>query len=177
MKRTNRVWVALGSNLGDSNQILQQAWLDLGHVAEIDLIELSHPYVTEPVGMESDNLFLNAVGILETTLSPESLLATSQKVERSFGRNKKTGVDGYQDRLLDLDILYYSDCQLTAVNLVLPHPHISERLFVLAPLVEIDSAHCDPVTGQSAMEMYQNLLQDMKMEKKDFQEIRRDIWF
>ena len=168
--------MALGSNLGDSNQILQQAWQAIGHVDEIELIALSHPYVTEPVGMESDNLFLNAVGILETTLSPESLLATTQQVEKSFGRDKKTGVDGYQDRLLDLDILYFSDCQLAASNLVLPHPHLSERLFVLAPLMEIDPDHCDPGTGQSAMGMYQNLLQDMKAKRIAFQEIRRETW-
>lgn len=168
--------MALGSNLGDSHQILQQAWQELGSVDEVELIGLSRPYVTEPVGMESDNLFLNAVGILETTRSPESLLATTQLVEKSFGRNKKTGMDGYQDRLLDLDILYFSDYQLAATNLVLPHPHISERLFVLAPLLEIDPHHCDPVTGQTATEMHQNLLQDMKTERIAFQEIRRENW-
>lgn len=168
--------MALGSNLGDSHRILQQAWQELGREAAIELVSLSHPYVSEPVGMESDNLFLNAVGILETNLAPEPLLAMLQQVERGFGRDKKTGGDGYQDRLLDLDILYFADCVLTGSNLVLPHPHIGERLFVLAPLVELDPEHSDPISGVTAERMHQNLLQQMESGRTAFQEIRRDFW-
>lgn len=176
MSNKNRVWVALGSNLGDSHRILQQAWQELGREGAVDLVSLSHPYVTEPVGMESEHLFLNAVGILETDLDPDPLLAMLQGVERGFGRDKKTGPDGYQDRLLDLDILYFDDCVLTASNLVLPHPHIGGRLFVLAPLAEIDPDHCDPVNGLTAEGMRQDLLQQMAVGRVAFQEIKRDTW-
>jgi len=168
--------VALGSNLGDTHRILQQAWHDLGEDKEIKLIILSHPYVTEPVGMESENIFLNAVGILETDHTPEQLLALLQQVEKGFGRVRKKGQNGYCDRLLDLDILYYDDCVLTTEDLLVPHPHIAGRLFVLAPLVEIDPLHCDPCSGQTAAAMHQKLLQQMNDGKEAFQAIKAETW-
>jgi 2-amino-4-hydroxy-6-hydroxymethyldihydropteridine diphosphokinase len=176
LSNKSRVWVALGSNLGDSHRILQQAWQELGGEDAIDLISLSHPYVTEPVGMESENLFLNAVGIIETDHAPQPLLTLLQRIERGFGRDTKTGTDGYQDRLLDLDILYFDDCVLTTSTLVLPHPHIAERLFVLAPLAEIDPDHCDPVSGVTAEWMHQDLLQQMASGRSGSQEIKLDHW-
>lgn len=176
MSSTARVWLALGSNLGDSNAILQQAWQELGHKRAIRLITLSSPYETEPVAMESENRFLNAVGILETDLAPEPLLALLQSVEKHFGREKKTGKGGYQDRLLDLDILYYDDRLLNSAHLQLPHPHRAERLFVLAPLVEIDAGHHDPITSHTVEHMYKKLLQRMASGEKDLQEITRAAW-
>ncbi len=176
MSRRTRVWIGLGSNLGDSRSILQQAWQGLGQEKTITLITLSSPYVTEPVGMESEHLFLNAIGILETSLAPDSLLTLLQRVELGFGRNQKTGADGYQDRLLDLDILYYGDQVLSSSELKLPHPHIADRLFVLAPLTEIDPDCCDPLTGKTAESMQRELLQRMKSGKIAFQEITRDTW-
>lgn len=176
MNSKTRVWVALGSNLGDSRSILEHTWQELSRKASIDIICLSSPYVTAPVGMESDNLFLNAVGILETDLAPEPLLALLQQVERGFGRDKKTGLDGYQDRLLDLDILYFGDCIQGGSHLVLPHPHMAQRLFVLAPLAEIDPGHCDPGNGLTAEEMHQDLLQQMATGTVASQVIRRESW-
>ncbi len=176
MSNKKRVWVALGSNLGDSNRIVQEAWRQLGQEETIELVCLSHPYITEPVGMDSDNLFLNGVGILETTLAPDSLLAMLQQVERGFGRDKKSTANGYQDRLLDLDILYFDDCVLTSSDLVLPHPYISERLFVLEPLIEIDPDRCDPCSGLTTVAMHQSLLQQMEVGSIAVQEIKRDTW-
>lgn len=148
----------------------------LGEKESIRLVTLSRPYVSEPVGMESENLFVNGVGILETSHDPEALLTVLQQVEKSFGRTRKTGTGGYEDRLLDLDILYYDDCVLSTGKLLLPHPHLAQRLFVLAPLAEIDPLHCDPCTGKSAEEMYQELLQQMDMGKEVLQEIRAACW-
>lgn len=176
MSATSRVWVALGSNLGDSKNILWQAWRQLGKEETIEPVCLSHPYITEPVGMDSSNFFLNAVGILETALSPDSLLILLQRVETEFGRKRKTASKGYEDRLLDLDILYYDDCIMTSGNLVLPHPHIAERLFVLEPFAEIDPEHSDPASGLTAAAMHQNLLRQMKEGTVAGQEIRRDTW-
>ncbi len=176
MEDTKRVWVALGSNLGDSNRILQQAWQELGEKEEIDLVLLSSPYVSDPVGMESENLFLNAVGIFETTYPPEPLLALLQQVERGFGRDKKSDKGGYQDRLLDLDILYFDSCIVQTDTLIVPHPHMGERLFVLAPLVEIDPKHCDPISMKSVEDMYQMLLQKIESKSTAFQEIKCSSW-
>jgi len=176
LNKTTKVWVGLGSNLGDSRVILQQAWQALGQDESINLIALSHPYLTSPVGMVSEHFFLNAVGILDTFLDPEELLVLLKHVERGFGRNKKSGADGYQDRLLDLDILYYGVQVLACRNLVVPHPHIADRLFVLAPLTEIDPDHYDPLTGKSAKNMRNELLQQMNSGSETLQEINRDTW-
>ncbi len=176
MENTKRVWVALGSNLGESNIILQQAWQELGAQEAIELVTLSSPYVSEPVGLESENLFLNAVGILETILCPEALLVLLQQVERGFGRDKKSDANGYQDRLLDLDMLYFVDSVIRSETLVVPHPHISERLFVLAPLVEIDPDHRDPLNSDSAVEMYHRLLHQIESGAAPLQEFKRDSW-
>lgn len=176
MNKKHRVWLGLGSNLGDSQSILQQAWHDLGKDEGVELLVLSLPYVSKPVGMESDNLFLNAVGILETEYTPELFLVLLQQMEKGFGRASKTGQDGYQDRLLDLDILYYDDCVLNTDTLLLPHPHIAARLFVLAPLSEIDPLHPDPHTGQTAEGMYKELLHQMEMGEMAFQSIKPESW-
>lgn len=176
MSKRIRVWLGLGSNLGDSRRILLQAWQQLGDEAGLSTLALSAPYASDPVGMESDNRFLNAVGMLETDLVPEALLSLLQQVEKGFGRDKKTGDGGYQDRLLDLDILYYGDRVLTASKLVLPHPHIAGRLFVLAPLVEIDPEHRDPVTGQTAEAMHHELLQQMESGRVARQQIQCEKW-
>lgn len=173
---TERVWLALGSNLGASKTILIQAWHELGRHDAIELICLSRPYESDPVGMDSDNLFVNAVGILETDLAPRPLLTRLQEVERGFGRDKKTGVNGYQDRLLDLDILYFGERVQDDRILVLPHPHIAARLFVLAPLAEIDAMHSDPVHGRSAGEMHLDLLQQIAAGQIASQQIHRDRW-
>jgi len=171
-----RVWLGFGSNLGDSRKILQQAWQKLGQEETIRLITFSAPYASEPVGMESDNRFLNAVGILETNLSPHDLLGLLQKVEKGFGRKVKTGMDEYQDRLLDLDILFFSDIKSTESNLLLPHPHIADRLFVLAPLAEIDPEHRHPRTGKRVQQMYDALVQKMKDGITVLQEVQQETW-
>ncbi len=168
--------MALGSNLGESRRILLQAWQLLGEEVGLRSVALSAPYASDPVGMESDNRFLNAVGILETNRDPEDLLNLLQQVEKGFGRETKTGDDGYQDRFLDLDILYYGDGVLTTAHLLLPHPHIAGRLFVLAPLVEIDPRHRDPVTGLTAEAMHDELLAQMGSGTVARQQIQREEW-
>ena len=75
-------YIGLGSNLGDSLQIILDAWAALGSIPEIHLGELSHPYRTEPVGMVSENWFVNAAGELKTTLSPDELLASLHRIEK-----------------------------------------------------------------------------------------------
>lgn len=171
-----RAWIGLGSNLGDSHRILQEAWGLLGEEKAIVLLRLSHPYVTAPVDMESDHLFLNAVGVLETDLEAADLLTHLQETERHFGLREKRGADGYKDRLLDLDLLYYGDRVSASSELMLPHPHIAARLFVLAPLAEIDPHHPDPRTGLTAETMYRQLLLRIEGGKEERQQIERKEW-
>ena len=171
-----KVWLGLGSNLGNSQQILQGAWETLGNDPDVSLVVLSSPYFSAPVGMVSDNHFVNAVGMIETKLDPSSLLRLLQEVEKGFGRNTKTGSAGYQDRLLDLDILYFGDTQNSTRELQLPHPQIANRLFVLTPLMEIDPLHRDPSTQKTVAQMHGALLLKIENGETIFQEIERSSW-
>jgi 2-amino-4-hydroxy-6-hydroxymethyldihydropteridine diphosphokinase len=87
--------------------------------------------------MDSANLFINAAALLQTSLPPHGLLHLLHTIERKFGRKRYDPLGGYQDRTLDLDILLYDDLILCDEALSLPHPRMTDRLFVLAPLAEI----------------------------------------
>ncbi len=130
------IYIGLGSNLGDSLQVVQESWIRLGTVPGICLGKLSHPYLTEPVGMDSDNWFVNAVGQLQTSLAPRELLHCMHLIEEQFGRVRDSAADGYQDRVLDLDLLLYGQDVLQG-DVHVPHPVMQNRLFVLLPLCEI----------------------------------------
>ncbi len=131
-----RAGIALGSNLGDRNAILKAA---IGHLRELHedgefLVSSFHE--TDPVDCPPDSpLFLNAVTELETTLPPLELLQRLQALELAAGRPRVHGVN--QPRTLDLDLLYCDEITLLLPELVLPHPRMTERVFVLAPLAEI----------------------------------------
>ncbi len=171
-----RVWLGLGSNLGNSQYILQEAWETLGDDSNVSLIVLSSPYISDPVEMESDNRFLNAAGVIETDLAPLALLSLLQQVEKGFGRNKKTGSAGYQDRQLDLDMLYFGDSVRSTKELQIPHPQIAHRLFVLAPLDEIDPLKMDPFTQKTVTDMYSELISKINNGESASQKIERRAW-
>ncbi|MDD2463909.1 MAG: 2-amino-4-hydroxy-6-hydroxymethyldihydropteridine diphosphokinase [Desulfobulbus sp.] len=129
--------LGLGSNKGQSAKNLQDAWQALQKISELEVWRLSSPYWSKPVGMESCHWFVNAVGVLRTSLSPLALLHALQAVEIKFGRRRDPAVYGYQDRPLDLDLLLYDDIALETPELIIPHPRMGQRRFVLEPLVEV----------------------------------------
>lgn len=131
--------LGLGSNEGPSAEILQAAWVALQEVPGVIPWRLSSPYRSKPVGMESCHWFVNAVGVLRTTLAPVALLQTFHSIETQFGRWRDPAVSSYQDRPLDLDLLLYDDLVVTTPELVVPHPRMDQRRFVLEPLLEIAS--------------------------------------
>jgi 2-amino-4-hydroxy-6-hydroxymethyldihydropteridine diphosphokinase len=150
-------YIGLGSNLGDSLRILPEAWQTLGHQPGLVLGPLSSPYLSEPVGMASSNWFINAAGLVRTSLSPLELLARLLRLEKEFGRLRDRGEQGYQDRTLDLDLLFYEDLALAGQHLVLPHPALHRRLFVLLPLVEIAPELRHPSLNKTVRELLQSL--------------------
>ena len=145
-------YIGLGSNLGDRRENLLQAWRRLGENDAVSLLALSSPFRTEPVGMESTNWFINAVGCIRTTLEPEELLQQLHAIEAGFGR-KREQASVPQDRSLDLDLLYWGDRVSDDPKVTLPHPELAGRLFVLVPLVEIGPDVRHPVIQKTSLEM------------------------
>ena len=132
----HRLYIGLGSNLGDRSALLNEA-LQLIDERVGRVVRVSSYYETEPWGFQSDNLFLNAAALVITTLSPQRCLKETQHIERQLGRVDKTVDGAFQDRPIDIDLLMYDDLEVNEPDLTLPHPHIEEREFVQIPLQEI----------------------------------------
>lgn len=131
------VYLGLGSNLGDGAENLRQAIALLGREGAGRMLAVSAFVTSSPWGFRSEHLFTNAVAAMETSLSPETLLDTTQKIEKKMGRrNKHRPGEPYEDRIIDIDILTYDDLHYHSERLTLPHPHIEVRDFVREPLAE-----------------------------------------
>ena len=152
-----KAYIGMGSNLGDCRRNLLEAWNRLGEAEGVRLLELSSPYKTEPVGMDSENWFINAVGCLETTLKPEQLLGAMLHIETCLGRIRLENSVLPTDRSVDLDLLFWGDRVSENAQLTLPHPEVGQRLFVLEPLVEIAPGHSHPVSGETMSQLLSSL--------------------
>lgn len=137
-----RAYVGLGSNLGDREALIRRAATLIGARRLSSIVE------TEPWGYEDQPRFLNAVAEIETQLAPRALLDQLLEVERQLGRERVGPRWG--PRTVDLDLLLYGDEQVEEPGLVVPHPCLTERLFVLEPLAELDSAQRIPGNGTVA---------------------------
>ena len=133
---THMVYLGLGTNLGDKQKNLNDASRMLeNQVGEVE--KVSSVIETEPEGFKSDNMFLNAVVKVRTALSPFEILDITQDVEKSLGRKEKSSNGIYHDRVIDIDILLYDDINISTPRLVIPHPRMTQREFVMTPLAEI----------------------------------------
>jgi 2-amino-4-hydroxy-6-hydroxymethyldihydropteridine diphosphokinase len=148
------VYFGLGTNLGDKERNLCLA-IDKIRERIGKVTSQSAFYASEPWGFESANSFLNAVICAETSISPIQLMKKTQEIEKEIGRNKKS-VDGlYSDRVIDIDILLYDDLILSTENLTIPHPLMTERLFVMKPLCEIAPELVIPGTEKTVQSFYE----------------------
>lgn len=149
------VYLGLGTNIGNRRGNLVKAAALLAERVG-DILALSGFMETEPWGFESENLFLNAAIKMETPLTPDELLSATQAIEREMGREKKS--DGsYHDRVIDIDILLYDNRVIEHPGLIVPHPLMQERLFVMAPLAEIAPFERHPLLGRTFMELADSL--------------------
>ncbi len=169
-------FIGMGSNLGDGVTILSGAWQRLGEIEGIGLIALSSPYKTAPVDMTSQHWFTNSVGKIETDLPPLELLRALLQVEADFGRKRDAKTFGYQDRALDLDLLFCGDEVLDTPELILPHPRIRDRLFVLVPLLELAPELKSPLSGELISDMEKQLRENISGSKYNRQELVRGSW-
>jgi 2-amino-4-hydroxy-6-hydroxymethyldihydropteridine diphosphokinase len=146
--KEHTVYLALGSNLGDRLANLKQTRAALPPQMEVKA--KSHVYETPPWGHTDQPKFLNQVVKVNTYLEPEPLLKHIKRLEVALGR-KATFPNG--PRLIDIDILFYDDLILEAPSLVIPHPRLHERGFVLMPLMDIAPDLVHPVNKKSVREM------------------------
>ncbi|MEM6425722.1 MAG: 2-amino-4-hydroxy-6-hydroxymethyldihydropteridine diphosphokinase [Cyanobacteria bacterium P01_D01_bin.128] len=145
--------IALGSNIGNSIDILKLAVAGLNQAPGVIIIACSSVYRTTPIGPPQPD-FLNACVLFSTTLSPERLLNTLLSTEIRFGRQRR---ERWGPRTLDLDLLLYGDAVVTTPQLEVPHPRMGDRAFVLVPLAEIAPDWIDPVSQRSITALLQNV--------------------
>ena len=140
-----RAYVGLGANLGNREETLEQAVALLEAAERVDVIAVSELRETDPVGVLDQPRFLNGAAVVETTLSARELLDTLLAIERSLGRVR---VERWGPRIVDLDLLVYSDEIVDKPGLRVPHPRLHERRFALEPLVELDPGLVIPGRGR-----------------------------
>lgn len=151
-----RVCLSLGSNLGPRETYLRKALQALDKELG-SLVKCSSFYETLPWGFSSDSLFLNAAACYDTLLSPEEVLAVTQQIEKSLGRKEKSRQGQYADRCIDIDILLYDDRVIETPDMILPHPHMAERMFVLEPLAEIMPHLLHPLLKKTILQLKEEL--------------------
>ncbi len=127
------VYLALGSNLGDRRQYIQKAMDELKDNG-IEVLKLSSIIETRPVDSPPQGKYLNAVLKAKTSYTPEDLLFVTQTIEHKLGRVHKVF---HGPRVMDIDILLYDEVKLVSRRLIIPHPRMLEREFVMGPLKEI----------------------------------------
>jgi 2-amino-4-hydroxy-6-hydroxymethyldihydropteridine diphosphokinase len=117
------------------------------------IIKSSKIYETKPWGFKSSNLFLNMVLLGETPLSPWALILEIKKIEAKMGR-KLRKEKLYEDRIIDIDIIFYENLIISSESLIIPHPHMHEREFVMLPSLEIAPSFLHPIFKKSIAELY-----------------------
>ena len=153
-KRMARVFLAMGSNMGDRWMHLSMACRSLAQLQGVQLVQWSPVYETAPVGGPAgQGMFLNAVVELQAQLEPVELLARMQAIERAAGRPARDERAFWGPRPLDLDVLLYGRQVIKAPGLRVPHPRLHERWFVLRPLADLAPDLRHPEQGLSVAEL------------------------
>jgi len=129
-----RVYLSIGSNLGDRRRNIETAIELLRDTGDIEVVKISTLYETDPIGGPPQDKFLNGALEIKTNLAPYDLLKSLNKIEEKLGRVRTIK---HGPRTLDLDILTYDDITINEPDLVIPHPQMTLRDFVLKPLTEI----------------------------------------
>lgn len=143
-------YLGLGSNIGDKALYLRQAVEEIGRLKETEILALSSIYITKPWGKTDQEDFFNQVICIKTGLSPQDLLKSLQNIEINMGRER---TQKWGPRIIDIDILLYGDEVIHTEELVVPHPYMKQRLFVLVPLEEINKNVIFPDDGTHIQEV------------------------
>lgn len=154
---TVRACVGLGSNLGDRSRSIEAALRAIAAMERTTLVEASALIETDPIGPIPQGPYLNAAAMIDTGLGAHVLLGHLLAIETKAGRDRKAE-QRWGPRTLDLDLLLYGDQVIAEPGLMVPHPRMHEREFVLRPLVTIAPEVIHPVLGQSVRWMLDSLL-------------------
>ncbi len=152
--KKSKAYVAIGSNIGDSNSYFEQAITKINAIKTTKITNQSQRIITEPYGGVEQNNFLNAVLEIETCLKPQQLLTKLQEIEISLGRTREIK---WGPRTIDLDILYFDTDIIYTDNLVIPHPEIQKRKFVLESLIELIPNYIHPRLMQTNQELFDKI--------------------
>ena len=170
-------YIGMGANLaswaGAPEATLAAAALRLESLGRV--VCRSSLYSTAPVGFAEQPRFVNAVVELETALEPRELLERLLAIEQEFGRDRAAGIAN-GPRTLDLDILLYGDLEIREQGLVIPHPRLSERAFVLIPLNEIAPQAVVPGVAKTVGQLLTRLLEAAKAESDAVVRVKSDTW-
>ena len=159
MKHT--CYISIGSNIGDRVINFRNAIKKASVWGEITSV--SSFYETEPWGYVDDKYYLNAVFKIETDLGPYELLHKLKMIEQEMGRKKKPDHILYQARIIDLDILFFDDMIINNIDLIIPHPKIYNRKYVLKPFLEINPDFICPLTKKTLVNILQESLDDSQV--------------
>ena len=145
-----RVFLGLGSNVGNREEYLNRAAVAISRLPETRVVWFSSVYETEPYGNAEQSKFLNAAAEIETALYPPQLLAALKQIETETGRKSS---EHWGPREIDIDILLYDALVFSDASVTVPHADLEHRRFVLVPLREIAPDLVHPVTGLTVEEM------------------------
>jgi len=163
----------MASPAGEPAETLTASAVSMGALGRV--VARSRLYRTKPVGHTNQPQFVNAVVALDTTLGPRMLLQRLLRIEEKFGRDRSHGIR-FGPRTLDLDLVFYGDAVMEAAGLVIPHPRLTEREFVLRPLAEIAPGIREPRTGKTAARLLADLSESGAVEGQDVVALDSATW-
>lgn len=166
MRPNTKVYLGVGSNQGNRLENCREALRRISKIPGIQLLRTSHSYETQPVGNGFSQWFVNGVAEIETDLDPRSLLQRLQGVEREMGRQRGSGQG---DRQIDLDLLLYDDLLWEEDDLIVPHPFLHHRRFVLEPLRELVPLKLHPRLKRTVEELWRELQDLHRVKRMEFQ--------
>ena len=150
----NTAYIGVGSNLGDKLPNCCKAIELVNNIEDCTVMKQSPFYRTEPVGVASQDWYVNGVICVETGLSAQDLIESLLSIETDMGRVRK---QRWESRIIDLDILLYGHHVIDEKNLTIPHPLLHVRRFVLMPMVQLDPDLLHPVLGRTMSELFDDL--------------------